>query len=470
MRRNIHRIAAVLVGLIALSGVWLTWLATDAASRYRDDPRNIRAQGSAFLPGAGRIITADGVVVAEDDADGNRHYPEDVAYAHLVGYATTQERRGIEDSRYASLRLRNTGSISDWLLGLGSGASRQPNDVVLTVLDPVQQAARRAISGATGAVVVVDIATGAILAYVSSPTYDTNRVVSGSLDPEDAGRDSGVDALIDRVADRVLPPGSTFKVIVAAAALEAGAFPGTEFADADEYLAPGSGSPIRNAGDDFCGDGGTITLEQALVVSCNTVFARMAVDLGAGPISAAAEQAGFERYLPWETGAARSSITAAAILSSDPGALAQTGIGERDVRVTPLLMALIAAAVGNDGVAMRPYVVGTITTASGDTVRRAQPEALARMFDSAVSGDLLAMMEAVVAGGTGTAARVDGLTVAGKTGTAEGSGGPHAWFIGVAGAEHPEIAIAVVVEAAGSGGRVAAPIAASVITAWRDLE
>ncbi|MBI5156992.1 MAG: penicillin-binding protein 2 [Acidimicrobiia bacterium] len=465
MRRHIHRVAVVLVALMALSGAWLTWLVTDAASRYRDDPRNVRAQAGAFLPGAGRILTSDGVVVAEDDDLRNRRYPVGVVYAHLLGYATSDDRRGIEDSRYAALRRRHTGSISDWLLGLGSG--RQPHDVVLTVVDPVQQAAHRAIGGATGAVVVIDIATGAVLAYVSSPTYDPNRVVAGSLDPGDADGES-VDALIDRAADRVLPPGSTFKVIVAAAALEAGSSPDSEFADADEYLAPGSGSPIRNAGDGFCGDGETVTLEQALVVSCNTVFARMAVTLGAGSIASAAQRAGFDRYLPWETGAARSSITSADMLSSDPGALAQTGIGERDVRVTPLLMALIAAAVGNDGVAMRPYVVANIATASGESVSSAHPAALARMFDAAVAADLLAMMEAVVAGGTGTAARVDGLTVAGKTGTAEGSGGPHAWFIGVAGAEHPEIAIAVVVEGAGSGGRVAAPIAAAVITAWRD--
>lgn len=464
MRGTIHRIAVVLVGLIAFSGIWLTWLANDAARRYRDDPRNVRAQASAFLPGAGRILTADGVVLAEDDAAGGRHYPEAEVYAHLVGYATAGERRGIEDSRYASLRHRDTGSLSDWLLGLGPGTSEEPNDVMLTVVDPVQREARRAIDGATGAIVVIDIATGAVLAYVSSPTYDTNRVVSGSLDPEAAP-----EAIIDRVADRVLPPGSTFKVIVTAAALDAGATPGTEFPDADEYLAPGSGSPIRNAADGFCGDGATVTLEQALVVSCNTVFAEMAVDLGAGAISAAAERAGFERPLPWETGAARSSLTGDDALSTDPGALAQTGIGERDVRVTPLLMALIAAAVGNDGVAMRPYVVGAITTTTGDSVRSAQAEPLARMFDPHVAADLLSMMEAVVAGGTGTAARVEGLTVAGKTGTAEGSGGPHAWFIGVAGADHPEIAIAVVVEAAGSGGRVAAPIAARVITAWRDL-
>jgi peptidoglycan glycosyltransferase len=464
VKRTVHRIALALAGLMAVSGVWLTWIASDATSRYRDDSRNVRAQAGAFLAGAGRIITADGVVIADDDANGNRIYPHGVLYAHLVGYATADERRGLEDSRYASLRLRDSDSITDWLLGLGSATGRQPNNVVLTVIDPVQRAAHSAIEGETGAVVVIDIATGAVLAYVSSPSYDTNGVVSGNLDPEDAP-----DAVIDRVADRVLPPGSTFKVIVAGAALEAGASPDTTFPDAEEYLAPGSGSPIHNAGGGFCGDGGTLTLTEALVVSCNTVFARLAVDLGGDVVASAARRAGFDRYLPWETGAARSSLTRADLLATDPGALAQTGIGERDVRVTPLLMALVAAAIGNDGVAMRPYVVDAVVSPSGDAIRRTEPGALARMFDGGGATDLLAMMGAVVAGGTGTAARVDGLTVAGKTGTAEGSGGPHAWFIGVAGREHPEIAIAVVVEGAGSGGRVAAPMARRVFEAWRDL-
>jgi len=131
---------------------------------------------------------------------------------------------------------------------------------------------------------------------------------------------------------------------------------------------------------------------------------------------------------------------------------------------------MIAAAVGNDGVAMRPYVVDAIVTSSGDAVRRTEPSPLARMFDTSVAADLRTMMEAVVASGTGTAARVDGLIVAGKTGTAEGSGGPHAWFIGVAGVDRPEIAVAVVVESGGAGGRVAAPIAAEVLRAWRDRE
>ncbi len=462
MKSNLRRIAMALAGLIAFSGVWLTWQATAAGTRYRNDPRNARATEGAYLAIAGTVVTADGVVLAESDDDGNRVYPQEERYAHLVGYTAEVGRRGIEDSRFGDLRLRADHSITDWLLGLGSGG-RQPNDVVLTVLDPVQRASQRALGGETGAIIVIDVATGAVLAYVSAPSYDPNRVVSGRLDPED------VEGLImDRVADRVLPPGSTFKVIVSAAALQSGMTPTTEFPDAEEYLAPGSGSPIRNAGDGDCANGDTLTLAQALAVSCNTVFAPLAVDLGGIALLAAARQAGFDAAIPWETGAVRSAVTSGDLLDNDPGALAQSGIGERDVRATPLLMALIAAAVGNEGVAMRPYVVQRVVTPDGDTVRSTSPTPLARMFSTSVAADLLEMMRGVVTDGTGGGAAVAGLVVAGKTGTAEGSDGPHAWFIGVAGVAAPEVAIAVLVESGGSGGRVAAPMARAVFEAWLD--
>ncbi|MEK7252545.1 MAG: penicillin-binding transpeptidase domain-containing protein [Actinomycetota bacterium] len=464
MKTSLRRIAAALAASLAFSGIWMTWLVTDAASRYRNDPRNVRSQQAGYLPGAGRIITADRVIVAIDDSNGERQYPEGVAYAHIVGYDAASGRSGIEQSRYAALRVRDDGSITDWLLGLGDGGTRQPHDVVLTVHDPLQQVARDALGGKTGAVVVIDVATGAVFAYVSSPAYDPNQVVAGSLDPEESA-----DATLDRAADRVLPPGSTFKVIVAAAALDVGANPDTPFTDSEEYLAPGAGSPIRNASDGFCSDGNTLTLTDALVVSCNTVFAALAVDLGGASVVGAARRAGFGTVIPWETGAARSSLTGADVLEADDGALAQTGIGERDVRVTPLLMALIASSIGNGGVAMQPFVVGAILTPSGDVIAQTEPAPFTRMFSSAVAADLRTMMTEVVTRGTGTAAQVDGLIVSGKTGTAEGSGGPHAWFIGIAGHDNPEIAIAVVVESGGSGGRVAAPIAAEVLKMWRDL-
>lgn len=458
MKRSMRLVALTLAGLIGASGVWLTWLSIDAGRRLRDDPRNARTQAGAFAAEGGDIITADGVVVATDGANG-REYPLGVRYVHLVGYDAGDRRSGIEATRFASLHRRTDESITSWLLG----SAEAPNDVVLTVIDAMQREARNGLEGSTGAVVAIDVETGAVLAYASSPAYDPNRVVAGTLDLEEVP-----EAALDRVADRVLPPGSTFKVIVTAAALREGLTGDTTFPDADEYLAPGAGSPIGNAGDGFCADGDEITLTDALVVSCNTVYAALAVALGGDAIATAAGAAGFGQVIPWETGLARSSLPSGGDLSADPGALAQTGIGERDVRATPLLMALIAAAIGNDGVVMAPYVVDRVVDADGGTVRRTETRVLGRSFEAGIAADLLEMMEQVVVRGTGTTAAVDGVVVAGKTGTAEGSGGPHAWFIAVAGDPGERIAVAVVVEGGSSGGRVAAPIARAVIAAWAD--
>ena len=336
-------------------------------------------------------------------------------------------------------------------------------DVRLTIVDAVQGVAIEALGRRTGAVVALDPRSGAVLAYVSAPGFDPNRVVAGEMDPGDEGNR---DLLLDRVASRLLPPGSTFKVVVAAAALAAGFEPDSLFADTASYTPPG-GMAIGNATGRTCAGGAEVSLRDALVFSCNTVFAALAVELGATAVVRAAEAAGFNVALPWELGAVPSVIPGAADLAADPPALAQSGIGERDVRATPLQMALLAAAVANQGVAPAPYVVEAVLTGGGQVLRRADAGALGRVFSASVAADLLAMMEEVVERGTGTAAAVDGVRVAGKTGTAEGGGGPHAWFIAVAPVEEPTIAVAVVVESAdGSGGRVAAPIARQVITAW----
>jgi peptidoglycan glycosyltransferase len=223
--------------------------------------------------------------------------------------------------------------------------------------------------------------------------------------------------------------------------------------------------PIRNAGDGGCG-GDPVTLTQALVVSCNTAFARLAVELGGLRVVAAAEVGGFNGVIPWETGAVVSSIPDGSSLQADPPALAQSGIGERDVRATPLLMALVASAIANDGIAMSPYVVDRVVAPDGEVLHRADPGRLHRFVSADIADQIAAMMVEVVARGTGRPAAVAGIDVAAKTGTAEGSGGPHAWVIAFGPADEPTIAVAVVVEGGGSGGRVAGPIASSVIAAW----
>jgi penicillin-binding protein A len=461
VKPKVRPVAVSFLGLVALTALWLTYVSADAGSRYRDDPRNLRTTRALDGP-RGDIVTADGVVVARDGESGGREYPRGPSYAHLVGYDTGNDAAGVEATRRIELLSRDDGSLTSLLMRL-TGADLGPPDIRLTVVDSVQATAVDALSGHTGAVIALDPSTGAVIAYASSPSFDPNDLVRGTADPVD-------DVTLDRVSRRLLPPGSTFKVVVAAAALDAGAGLDTAFEDSDSYTPP-TGQPIRNAGGGVCGDGRSITLLDALVVSCNTVFAQLAADLGGLAVVGTAQRFGFNAALPWELGAERSVIPSAASLDADVPSLAQSGIGERDVRVTPLLMAMIAAAVANDGVAMAPYVVDSVVAPNGSVVSATTPRSFGRSVTADVSAGLARMMIEVVARGTGTGAAVPEVQVAGKTGTAEGGGGPHAWFIGFAPAEDPRIAVAVVIESGGSGtsgGRTAAPIAARVIAAYME--
>lgn len=464
--RGMRSTAFATLGLIALLAVWLTYQQS-AAGTYRDDARNVRSFDEPESGGRGEILTSDGVVLARDRDDG-REYPQGSAYAHLVGTDhPTLEATGLEATRRSDMVSRDDGSISAWLAAL-FGADLGPPSVRLTIDSGVQQAAVGALGGQKGAVVALDPKTGAVLAYVSSPSYDPAELpdrfdlVAVDIDQP----------LRDRVAAAALPPGSTFKVLVAAAAMAAaGLEPGSQLPDASAYLAPGAGTPVENAAGGVCGDGQSVTLERALVVSCNTAFARLSVDTGAGPLVEVAERAGFNALIPWELDVVPSAIPPADELDADPGALAQTGLGERDVRATPLQMALVAAAVANDGVAMVPQVVESVAAPDGEVLEAFVPARFGRVFSPDTARDLARMMVEVVASGTGRAAGLPNVVVAGKTGTAQGAGGPHAWFIAFAPAESPIVAVAVLVEgggdigAAGTGGSVAAPIAAAVVAA-----
>ncbi len=461
MNRAMHRIAAVSFGVVVLLAGWLTYQQVNAGTIYGDDPRNLRALPDPDDTRRGIITTADGVVLAED-RDGTRAYPEGSMYLRPVGYVIGEESAGIESTRVGDLRSLDDGSLTSWLISL-FGGSVEPPEVRLTVVDRIQRVAVDALGSRTGAVVALHPATGAILAYVVSPSQDPNLLVSGDVTVSDYLANA---ASVDRVAFRLLPSGSIFKTLVAAAALEAGISPETVFEDTAEYLAPGSGQPITNVAGGTCSGGDEITLREALAVSCNTAFAALAVELGGVVINGLAERAGFNAALPFEFGAAISSIPEANELASDPGALAQTGLGERDIRVTPLQMAVITAAFSNQGTLMRPYLVDAVFTRDGTTLERTEPQSLGELIDPAIATDLVSMMIDVVTDGTGRAAAQPGIEVAGKTGTAEGAGGPHSWFLTLAPAGSGTIAIAVVVEGEGTGGTVAAPIAAQVLEAW----
>lgn len=462
MSKTIRSIAWASFGIVGFLAVWLTFQQVIAGSTYSDDPRNLRAQRDTEDPSRGIITTADGIVVAED-LDGTRTYPRGNAYLHVVGVVSGNTATALESTRAADLAPLDDGSITSWLIDLLGGSTEAP-EVRLTVFDSLQSVAVDALSGHTGAAVALDPATGAVLAYASSPSIDPNDVIDGTL---------GIDAIddggaLDRVSFRLLPPGSIFKTLVAAVALEQGATPDSVYSDNSSYLAPNAGQEIRNVTGGTCDGGGDITLRQALAVSCNTVFAELAVDLGGPAIAEVAARAGFNGAIPFEFGVAVGSIPSGRSLSADPGALAQTGLGERDVRVTPMQMAVITAAIGNNGQMMRPYIVDSVVSRDGTLLERTGTQTLGELMAPETARDLVSMMIDVVTVGTGRAAAQPGVDVAGKTGTAEGSGGPHSWFMAIAPAHAPTIAIVVMIQGEGTGGTTAAPIAARMLRTWFD--
>ncbi len=477
MNGPIRRLAvAVMVGFGCLA-IAVTVIQFLAADSLRADPRNPRVALSEAGRERGVIVDRAGVVLAESNENGQgfvRNYPLGDLFAYPVGHVTLLfGERGLEESRADQLRSREDLTVSD-VLAAALGRDLRPQSIRLTLDAALQEVARQALNGQAGAVVALDPTTGAVLAYVSSPTFDPNDLLGTDPGPGDAIAAAPGEPLLDRVAGNSYPPGSTFKLIVSAAALESGlAIPSTELPDPRELELPGSVETIENANGRVCNDGVSVTLEQALRSSCNTVFAQLGLDLGAGPIEGQAAAFGFGRDIPFEWNVLDSVFPSPGSFDFDEAGLAQSAIGERDVQATPLQMALVAAGIANNGVIMRPQLVDAVFDADGNEVEVFEPLAWQNATSPATALLLAEMMEGVVASGTGTRAAVPGVRVAGKTGTAENENGPpHAWFVGFAPIENPRIALAVVVESGGdageaaSGGSVAAPIARALFEYW----
>lgn len=480
MNGPIRRVAiGIFVGMAMLLGA-TTWYQVIRADELREDQRNPRPALAERGKERGLIVAPDGSVLArsiedpEDPRSFVREYPEGSAFAHLVGYTSfLVGSNGLESSYAGDLRSRRDLTISDLVSAL-LGRDLRPESIEVTVDVELQKAAQAALGDNRGAVVALDPATGAVLALVSNPSFDPNLL----LGDDAAARWEELlvapgEPLRDRATRELYAPGSTFKTVVAAAALDTGvAGPGTTFDDPVEFQLPGSTATISNANGRACNDGATATLLQAFIRSCNTIFADLAIQLGAADIGITAEGFGFNRDIGFEWPVAEATWQTRD-LASDPAALGQSGIGERDVRATPLHMAMIAAAVANNGVVMEPYAVRRVFDADGGTVEEIEPGILGQAMTTDAAVTLAQMMERVVTEGTGRNAAVPGVRVAGKTGTATGAGGfTNPWFIGFAPVDDPSIAIAVFIEGTdvsgedASGGGVAAPIAARIISSW----
>jgi penicillin-binding protein A len=479
MNTPLRRISLVVIAMfLALMGA-ATWVQYVQAAQLNADPRNVRTLYREYDNFRGPIVVGGEPIATStpvDDPFGYlRAYASGPLYAHVTGYySIVYGRTGLERAANDVL----TGTADSLFLSrvqdLVTGRQPQGSSVELTVVPAVQQAAAEALGGQRGAVVALDPATGAILAMVSSPSFDPNLLAAHDIGQvNEAYRaldDDPASPLVNRaIAGDTYPPGSTFKLIDAAAALESGMTPDTPLPAPDVLPLPASSAEIRNFGGASCGGGGPVSLTEALRISCNTAFAQLGLDLGADALREQAEQFGWGAPLQVPLRVTPSRFPE----DPDQPQTALTAIGQHDVRVTPLQMAMVTAAIANGGEQMAPYLVATVRSPDLDVVEEASPDVLRTPISEATATALRDMMVQVVETGTGTAARISGVQVAGKTGTAQTAddAGPHAWFTAFAPADAPQVAVAVMVENGGSlgneatGGRVAAPIARAVIEA-----
>jgi peptidoglycan glycosyltransferase len=472
----------VAVALLVMFGALLanaTWLQVVDAGSLRQKPGNSRVLLSEYEHQRGPIVagslTIARSVATKDRLKYLRVYPQGEEYAAITGYySVTLGPSGIERTEDSILSGSDDRLFVRRLSDLVTGRTPRGGTVVLTVNPKAQDAAWNGMQGKRGAVVALDPRTGAVLALVSTPSYDPADLSSHSTAAIGRAKERLENdksrPLANRASGEIYPPGSTFKVVTAAAALSSGKYtPTTSIPAPHQLTLPQTNRKLRNFGNEVCAGSGKMSLRDALRISCNTAFAGLGLKLGPDALREQAERFGFGQT-PLDLGVPAASVFPTEL---NPPQTAQAAIGQFDVAATPLQMAMVAAGVANDGVVMKPYLVKELQAPDLSVLERTQPKALSQAVDAPVAAQLTSMMVDVVRRGTATAARISGVTVAGKTGTAQHGDGqaPHAWFIAFAPAENPVVAVAVLVEDGGNagseatGGRVAAPIARSVIEA-----
>jgi peptidoglycan glycosyltransferase len=481
MNAPIRRLAAVVLAMFGALLLSTTYIQFVQAGSLRDKPNNRRTLLQSYSRQRGPIIIGGKPVArsvpTDDDLKYVRKYTDAELYAHLTGYYSFVygAGAGIERSENSLLSGQSDQLFYRRVVDLVTGREPQGASVELTIDPKAQQAAVQGLGKQRGAVVALDPRTGAILAMASNPTYDPNTLSSHDLGSVQKAyqqlNTDDADPLINRGINALYPPGSTFKLITAAAALSTGKY--TEDSQVPGPAAlplPQTSISLHNDDNAPCGPGGKVDLTHALQISCNTAFASLGLTLGGQALRDQASKFGFGQSLHVPMPVSASVVPD----SMNKPQTAQAAIGQFDVRVTPLQMAMVSAAIANKGVVMSPYVVKTVRSPDLDVLEQASPEQLGSpAVTPDVAEQLTRMMEKVVEAGTGTRAQIPGVAVAGKTGTAQHGKGaaPHAWFTSFAPADDPKVAVAVVVEDGGElgneafGGKVAAPIAKAVMQA-----
>ena len=441
--------------LFALLVANLTMIMVVQADYYQNMPGNNHSLAKEARTERGTISTYDGVVLAQsvptEDGTFERVYPAGDLASQVVGYSSARfGTSGIEQAYNDTLKGKeNFASWTD-VLNSFAGIGGAGNDVALTLNSKIQQAAQDALAGRTGACVVMDPDTGAVLAMASSPTYDAADFETVI---EQANADSSDTRLINRAIHALYSPGSTFKIVSLATALEDGVADENTVYDAPGSMEIGNADVVNFDGNSY----GRLTLAQATELSANTAFGQLGVEMGADALVAGAEDFGFNKDIEF-------ALTLYTSLMPDPDdmtewetAWAASGenVGENKTashpspngpQATVLEMALVGSAIANDGTIMQPYIVDGVYNANGERSFTAQPTKLMQAVSETTAGRVRDVLVGVVNNGTGTDAAIDGVQVAGKTGTAEKVDGNDSWFVGMAPADDPRVVVALIIE------------------------
>ncbi len=474
MNSPIRRVAIAVLVLFGMLFVNLNYVQVVEANKLRRNPGNKRLLLQTYERQRGSIVV-DGKAIAlsrptNDKLKYLRTYPAGPEYAPVTGYySLLYSSSAIERAEDSVLSGDDDRLFVRRVSDLVTGRTPRGGSVVLSLNPDGQAAAFKLMNGHRGAVVALDPRTGAILTMVSNPSYDPNPLSSHTNETMVAAWKRYTTTpgrpLLNRAISETYPIGSTMKVIISATALQNGYTPETRIPAPHTYTPPQTSHPLPNYEGETCAGSGEQSLIDALTVSCNTAFAELGVKLGADKVRAQAQQFGIDDEslsIPMRVATSRIGPL------DDPPKLAQSSIGQRDVRFTPLQNAMVAAAVGNDGQLFRPYLIKEIQAPDATTLQQTTPSTYHQPIPANVAAELRQMMISVVEKGTGKAAQIPNMVVGGKTGTAQNAGPDHGWFIGFAGksGDQPQVAIAVVLENAGHGGsRNAAGIAGKVMAA-----
>jgi penicillin-binding protein A len=482
MNPAIRKVGIGLTVLLLVLVAQLTYLQIVDANSLKHNPRNVRELLAAANRTRGDVVSSDGTILARSQrvSDGTvfkylRQYPTNELFSQVVGYQSfVFGSTGVENSYRNDLTGQTLQLQLHNIPGLLSG-NNNTGTVVLSLRADLQRAAQAALGFQRGSVVLMDVKTGAILAMYSNPSFNPNPLVTHDSKAAQAAftalSQNPDKPNLPRAYRERYPPGSSFKTVTASVALEDGvANPNTVFPFRTQLTLPQTTNTLKNFGGENCGG----TLTESFTQSCNTTFGQLGLQLGDQFVPGMAKFGiGSTPPLDVNPGAVPSVGPAPGTFQASQPQFAFAGIGQGEVAVTPLQMALVADGIANGGVIMTPHVAKEIRDSNDKLVRTIDPSPWMTATTPQVAAAVTQMMVNVVQSGTGTGAQIPGVTVAGKTGTAQTVAGqaPHAWFVAFAPAESPRYAVAVIVEHGGNvgsdatGGRVAAPIAATMLRA-----